>query len=170
MYEINYDNLKKIKIYLYIIIFILLIVFICLEYFYWFVYIKHKNYEPNYFAIVGLPIILFLIPIIKLIQLNKKINNIYYLNKNGKLVKCIPCEMAETGIEILNTRILRPIVEYVIAGEKRILKGEARFDRYKPADDTVDLLIDEQNPNIYFIDMEINRKGGNKPEDYYIKM
>ena len=30
-----------------------------------------------------------------------------------------------------------------------------------------DLLIDENNPENYYIDFEINRLTGNKPEDYY---
>ena len=31
----------------------------------------------------------------------------------------------------------------------------------------VDLVIDEANPNNYFIDFEINRLSGNLPTDYY---
>ena len=31
----------------------------------------------------------------------------------------------------------------------------------------VDLLIDESNPNNYYIDFEINRLAGNSPQDYY---
>ena len=31
----------------------------------------------------------------------------------------------------------------------------------------VDLLIDESNPDNYYIDFEINRLSGNLPQDYY---
>ena len=35
------------------------------------------------------------------------------------------------------------------------------------ADGMVDLIIDENDPNNYFIDFEINRLTGNLPTDYY---
>ena len=46
--------------------------------------------------------------------------------------------------------------------------GDARYDRKTfDSDGMVDLLIDENNPENYFIDFEINRINGNLPQDYY---
>lgn len=46
--------------------------------------------------------------------------------------------------------------------------GDARYDRKTfDSDGRVDLLIDENNPENYFIDFEINRINGNLPQDYY---
>lgn len=50
----------------------------------------------------------------------------------------------------------------------KILFGDPRHDgRTYDADGLVDLIIDESNPNHYFIDFEINRLTGNTKSDYF---
>ena len=48
------------------------------------------------------------------------------------------------------------------------LESEPRDDTLTlPKEGYADLLIDENNPDRYFIDTNINRIGGNKEEDFY---
>ena len=53
-------------------------------------------------------------------------------------------------------------------GTTIILYGDPRYDRKKgDEDDMIDLVIDEKNPDNYFLDYSINRIGGNLVTDYY---
>ena len=115
-----------------------------------------------------LPIICIMIPVLNMIKTKKRIQQIKELNEKGKLVKKLPYRMEGTGLSINGVQILRPVVDYVLPNGTTIeLKGDARHDR-KSADQDgmVDLIIDESDPNNYFIDFEINRLTGNLPQDY----
>ena len=68
-----------------------------------------------------------------------------------------------------NIPIQRIVVDYTLSnGENVTLYGDARYDNKLCDDDgMVDLLIDENNQDNYYIDFEINRLSGNLPQDYY---
>ena len=91
------------------------------------------------------------------------------LNKKGKLVKNLQYHLEDTGMSVNHVQIQRPVVEYTLpSGSVVTLYGDPRHDgKLYDADGMVDLVIDENNPNNYFIDFEINRLTGNLPTDYY---
>lgn len=92
------------------------------------------------------------------------------LNWCGKLVKNLPYRLVDAGVAINNVQIKKPVVNYTLPdGKKIVLIGDARHDRKSfDADGMVDLIIDENNPDNYFIDFEINRITGNLPTDIII--
>ena len=115
-----------------------------------------------------IPTILILIAVLNYVKTNKRVKLINELNQRGKLIKKLPYRLEDTGTIINGVPIRRPVVEYKLAsGERVTLKGDPRYD-HKTSDDDgfVDLVIDEQNPNNYFIDFEINRLTGNTQADY----
>lgn len=119
------------------------------------------------FVLGGL--VFMLIGLINIRKITKSIKNIKYLNKHGKLIKNIPYYTEPSNISI-NDRVLeRLVVDYTFPNGKEIsLYSDLRYDgKTYDSDGMVDLLIDEDDPTKYFIDLEINRKGGNLPNDYY---
>ena len=109
----------------------------------------------------------FIIPgILLTIKANKKIKRLKKLNKTGKLVKGLPFDLENTNLSINEQALQRIRVEYRLpTGELTTLTSSQIFK--KSDSSTVDLLIDENDTNNYYIDFDINRKNGNLPDDYY---
>ena len=105
----------------------------------------------------------------KMINAHKRVKIVKYLNQNGQLIKNLPYYMEDTGVSVNDRRIQRPVVDYRLpSGSVIQLRGDGRYDhKYRDADGFVDLLIDPNDFNNYFIDFEINRIGGNLDSDYY---
>lgn len=120
-------------------------------------------------AFLLIPIIFILVGGLSIKKVNKRIKLINELNQTGKLVKNLPYRLEKTGTVVNNQPILRPVVDYTLpSGSVIQLFGDPRHDRKNfDADGMVDLLIDENNPDNYYIDFEINRLSGNLSEDYY---
>lgn len=133
------------------------------------------------------PLIFIFLPLKNLIKFNKRIKLISELNQKGKLVKKLPYRLETTGRHVKRTKktIQRPVIDYVLSsgitvnlyGDEIELYGdEERIDAKEFSDNVkcrqdgfADLLIDENNPKNYYIDIEhpINRKSGNLPHDYF---
>lgn len=115
-----------------------------------------------------LPIIFIVVSIINIIKINKRVKAINELNQKGKLIKNLPYRLENTGTVINGVHIQRPVVDYTLSNGMVVqLYGDPRNDkRLFDADGMVDLLIDESNPENYYIDLEINRLTGNLPGDY----
>ena len=130
-------------------------------------YSKSSNYMFLIFLII--PIIFIVVAVLNMKKIDKRIKIIEELNQTGKLVKNLPYRLVDTGMTVNNVRIKKPVVDYTLpSGTVIQLDGDARHDRKSfDADGMVDLVIDESNPNNYFIDFEINRITGNLPTDYY---
>ena len=130
-------------------------------------YSKSSNYFLLVFMI--LPIIFILIAVVNIRKVNKRVKEILVLNNRGKLIKNLPYRLENTGTVVNGIPIQRPVVEYSLpSGAQITLYGDPRNDKKQyDADGMVDLLIDESNPAVYFIDFEINRLSGNLPQDYY---
>ena len=64
--------------------------------------------------------------------------------------------METSGMRVNNVDILKPVVDYKLPnGTILQLTGDPRHDRKnQDADGMVDLIIDENNPDNYFIDFE----------------
>lgn len=99
---------------------------------------------------------------------NKKIKRLKKLNETGKLVKGLPYSLENTNVSVNGQTLPRIKVEYTLpTGELTTLTSDMIFNTKKVDSSTVDLLIDENDTDNYFIDFEINRKNGNLPDDYY---
>ena len=130
-------------------------------------YSKSGNWWMIIFAFI--PILFIVVAIINMKKINKRIALIKELNQKGKLIKNLPYHLENTGIIINDIPVQRPVVEYTLpSGSTITLRGDPRHDRKSfDTDGMVDLVIDEDNPENYFIDFEINRLSGNLPTDYY---
>ena len=120
-----------------------------------------------FFMIV--PILFIVIAILQMRKINKRVKLVNDLNEKGKLVKGLPYSLEDTGTVVNGNRVQRLVVNYTLSsGVTVTLKGDPRYD-YKTADadGLVDIIIDENNPDNYFIDFEINRLTGNTPSDFY---
>lgn len=131
--------------------------------------VDRSNSGNNILLFMLIPISSIVNAVVNIIKANKRIKGILKLNQTGKLVKNLPYRLEDTGTVINGVAIQRPVVEYVLpSGVNVTLRGDARYDRKTfDSDGMVDLLIDENNPENYFIDFEINRINGNLPQDYY---
>ena len=100
----------------------------------------------------------------------KTLKRINSLNQNGKLVKNLPFHIEDTNTTVNGVQGIRIVVDYNMPnGTVVTLKGDPRYDgKISDSDNKVDLVIDENDPEKYYIDFEINRISGNKPEDYYV--
>ncbi len=104
-----------------------------------------------------------------IVKTRKRINKIKYLNQNGKLIKNLPYHMEDTNARVNDRVIQRPVVDYKLpSGSSIKLYGDPRYDNKAcDQDGFVDLLIDPNDLNNYFIDFDINRLSGNLGSDYY---
>lgn len=130
-------------------------------------YSKSSNFILLAFMII--PIIFILVAVINIRKVNNRIKAILELNNKGKLIKNLPYRLENTGTVINGVPIQKPVVDYTLStGTQITLYGDPRNDKKQyDADGMVDLLIDESNPDNYYIDFEINRLSGNLPQDYY---
>lgn len=116
-----------------------------------------------------LPIIFIAIAVVNIKKVNQRVKLINQLNLTGKLVKNLPYRLEDSGIVVNGRPIQKPVIDYRLSSGSTItLYGDPRHDgRSFDNDGMVDLVIDENNPENYFIDFEINRISGNLASDYY---
>jgi hypothetical protein len=99
----------------------------------------------------------------------KKLKLIEHLNKDGKLLKNVPChvEYREDPQTHLHDPVI--IIECVLRDESEIvLQSDPEFLPFtNERRRKIDLVIDIDNPKLYFIGKNINRIGGNQEYDYY---
>lgn len=129
-------------------------------------YVKSNNNLILIFIFI--PILSIGVALVNFIKINKRLKIINNLNKNGKLIKNLPYHLENTGMVVNGIPIQRPVVDYTLpSGLTITLYGDPRHDeKLGDADGLVDLVIDENNPENYYIDFEINRITGNLPQDY----
>ena len=103
-----------------------------------------------------------------ILRCNKRLQKIKSLNQNGKLVKQLPYRI-ETEVKASGKTIYRIAVDYELSDFRRITLYDNRHLGLKQSDGnkTIDLVIDEQNPNNFFMDFEIDRLSGNHKTDYH---
>ena len=99
-------------------------------------------------------------PIVGIMEIKKsrrKIANMKKLATSGTLIRNLEYRMVPTGYSINNRRLMAIEVDYELpSGEVVTLTGEPRFDRkVKDRDGFVDLLIDLDNPENYYMDFNI---------------
>ena len=130
-------------------------------------YSKSSNKMLLIFLI--LPVIFIALGVVNINKVNKRIKIIKELNTKGKLVKNLPYRLENSNLKVNEVPIQLPVVDYILpSGVTITLRGDPRHDnKLADADGMVDLVIDENNPENYFIDFEINRLTGNLQSDYY---
>lgn len=134
--------------------------------------ITEASSKTNLLLIVFLiiPGICIAVGVVGIRKVNKRVKLIEELNQRGKLVKGLPYHMENTGMVVNDVPIQRPVVEYTLSnGTTLTLRGDPRHDKKAiDGDGLVDIVIDEQNPENYYIDFEINRLAGNSQADFAI--
>lgn len=128
-----------------------------------------KSTNTIFLPFMLLPIIFIIISVINFRKINNRVKIIKELNQKGKLIKNLPYRLEDTGMRVNGVSIQRPVINYILpSGSTITLYGDPRHDgKAFDADGMVDLVIDENNPENYFIDFEINRLNGNLPQDYF---
>ncbi len=133
-------------------------------------FVPYENETPilviiaAYAMSIGIPTYFFVITIKEIKTLNRIINSLTILNTRGKLIKNYPCKIVSTNMYVNNVNKKKFIINYngtIIETEPRLIKDIPSITS------KADLLIDESNPNINYIDLEINRISGNLESDYY---
>lgn len=106
------------------------------------------------------PLIFVFIGANHIIKINKKIKKIKHLANYGTLIKNLPYTMEATGMQVNGHTIMAPAVDYTLAsGTVLHLVGDPRYDKiHADSDGYVDLLIDLNDPNNYYIDFNISYK------------
>lgn len=116
-----------------------------------------------------IPVVFSIVGLVGIIKNCKRVKMINELCERGKLVKGLKYHLEPSNYTVNGVSIMKPVIDYQLPnGDIISLSGDPRHDRKSgDADGLVDLLIDEDNPDNYFIDFEINRLSGNSESDYY---
>lgn len=164
MYDINYENLKKNKntYMLFLVIGIIALIFMII------MSIFIGSIGPLLLIIV-LPVVFLGLSIPNIIKTNKKIEMVKQLNNTGVLFKNVPYTLVRSNIKINKVRLRKPVLNFYLPGGVPIkLEGDPRHDTalIEPTG-FIDVVIDSNDTTKYYIDFNINRIAGNRPEDYY---
>lgn len=118
--------------------------------------------KPQFFMylIMLFPLIFVFVGAVQIIKVIKKIKKVQYLAQNGTLIQNLSYKMEETGHGRNNRQILAPAVDYMMpSGSSIHLVGDPRFDNKQYDEDGfVDLLIDPNDLDNYYIDFKIEKK------------
>ena len=87
----------------------------------------------------------------------KNIKRVKWLAENGTLIQGLPYHLVDTGNRVNNRSIYAIEVEYKLpSGSVITLVGDPRYDKQTQDEDgLVDLLIDPNDPDNYYIDFQI---------------
>ena len=123
--------------------------------------VREIDNSINSYIVIGIVVglILILIGLLGIRKVNKRIRTINKLNTNGTLIKNVPYSLKDTFKIVKGKQILKPVVDFILPNGNHInLEGDERFDFvFSDEDGMVDVLIDLDNVNNYYIDFEINR-------------
>lgn len=128
---------------------------------------KFFNYIMLIFLII--PVVFIYVAVVNFKKINKRVKKILELNQTGKLIKNLPYRLENTNMTVNDVPIKRPVIDYTLpSGTQVTLYGDARHDgKQWDEDGMVDLLIDETNPDNYYIDFEINYLTGDITQGQY---
>ena len=165
MYEINYKILKK-NVGFYMIFLIVGIVVFIFEAFFMF---GIENIISPALFFLALPISFMIMGAINVSKRYKRIKQVKQLNEVGVLFKNVPYVLERTNMKVNGVRLRKPVINFNLPGGIPIrLEGDPRSDTaHIQKTGFIDVIIDPTDPSINYIDFNINRIGGNRPEDYY---
>lgn len=113
------------------------------------------------FVLISLFPLLFLgVGIYEIMRVNKRVKKAKYLAEHGTLFQGIPYTMEPSGYVINGRTLMTITIDYTLPnGTTLHLIGPPRHDNMtSDADRLVDLLIDLNDPDNYYIDFAITRK------------
>ena len=164
MYKVSYKNLISKTVAYIEILFFGMIFFLMFEN-----TIGLENLFTLGIFLYAVPLILIGIAIFGIVKIVKTIIRLKKLNKVGVLYKNLPYVLERTNTKLGGVRLRKPVVDFELPGGVMTkLEGDTRRDIKRiEKEGFIDLLIDPNNPNNYYIEFNINRIEGNKPEDFY---
>lgn len=164
MYKVSYKNLiSKAVVYIEMLFFGIM----------FFLIIKNAIGLKNLFTLgilfYAVPLIPLVIAVFSIVKIIKTIIRLKKLNKVGVLYKNVPYVLESTGTKLSGVRLRKPIVDFELPGGVITrLEGDTRRDKKRiEKRGYIDLLIDPNDPNNNYMEFNINRIEGNRPEDFY---
>ena len=123
--------------------------------------VREIDNSINLYIFIGILIglVLVLLGLLGIKKVNKRIRTINMLNTTGTLIKNVPYSLKDTFKIVKGKQILKPVVDFDLPNGNHVyLEGDERFDFvFSDEDGLVDVLIDLDNVNNYYIDFEIKR-------------
>ncbi len=163
MYNINYKVLRKnVGFYrMFLIVGIFFSILLIFAY-------AQDNTIPLLFFLI-LPGSFIAMAVINMKKQYARINQVKELNNRGVLYKNVPYYLERTGMKVNGVRIKKPVVTIYLQGGIPIrLEGDPRYDSASiQKNGLIDVILDPNDNSICFIDFNIDRIEGNRPEDYY---
>ena len=132
------------------------------------------SYETSFnwllIVLVGVGALILGIGVFMLIKNKKAYKKAKYLAANGKLIKGLPYSLEGTNTYINGQQVQKLVVDYEAPNGLTVhLVGNSRYDMKTSDDDgLVDLLIDPNDLNNYYIDFDIKYSEG-APVEFYNK-
>lgn len=119
-----------------------------------------SSFSSFVYIFIIIPIVFVIVAVWNIMKANKRIRKVKYLANHGTLFKGLRYTLKSTGITKNGVEVLAPVVDFTLPSGSTIqLTGDARHDGISyDADGLVDLLIDLDHPDTYYIDFEINHK------------
>lgn len=163
MYNINYKLIKK-NVGFYRIFLIVGIILFIFEIFMFGI----ENILPGLIFLL-LPISFIILGASGMKKQYDRLKKVKQLNEIGVLFKNVPYTLERTNMKVNGVRLRKPVVNFALPGGVEIrLEGDPRHDTTS-IDRTgmIDVIIDPNNTDNHYIDFNIDRIEGNRPEDYY---
>lgn len=164
MYNINYKIIKK-NIGFYRVFFIIgifiLIAEICM--------FGVENIISPLLIFMILPFSFIIVGLKNMSKEIKRLKQVEELNRKAVLYKNVPYVLERTNMKVNNVRLRKPVINFQLPGGISIrLEGDPRHDTAQiPREGLIDVLIDPNDTSNHYIDFNIDRLDGNRPEDYY---
>jgi hypothetical protein len=99
--------------------------------------------------------VFFSITLSHFIKLRKKLKKIHHLEQHGVLIKDAPYKMVPSDRVVGGVSIQKVAIDCTLpSGEKTTLYGD--WELNEGANGKVDLLIDPNNPNNYYVDLNVS--------------
>lgn len=115
----------------------------------------------GYFLLLFLiiPIIFIIIGLCFIIPTEKRVKKLKHLSQYGTLYKNLPYQINGSNVSINGRQLPRVEVKFQLpTGEEKIYKGSPRMDfKTQDEDGYVDLLLDMENPDNYYLDFNIEQ-------------
>ena len=94
-----------------------------------------------------------------IIPTEKRVKKLKHLSQYGTLYKNLPYQIVGSNVSVNGRQLPRIEVKFQLpTGEERIYKGSPRMDfKMQDEDGYVDLLLDMENPDNYYIDFNIEQ-------------
>lgn len=131
-----------------------------------------SSYESKgdwlFLIFIGVGAVIMGCGVFMLVKTNGSLKKAKELANNGKLIKNMPYRLEGTNTYINGRNVQKIVVDYIMPnGTIKTCVGDPRYDlKTGDEDGLVDLLIDPNNPDNYYLDFDIQYKEGANVEFY----